>query len=47
MSPTRFSPLIKVPNDLDKYLLKHSIIKDCLESDVDTSYNVTDFINFD
>ena len=24
----------KVSNDLDKYLLRHSIIKDCLESDV-------------
>ena len=24
----------KVSNDLEKYLLRHSIIKDCLESDV-------------
>ena len=38
----------KVSNDLEKYLPRHSISEDCLESDVQhISHDVTDFISFD
>ena len=37
----------KVSNNLDKHLPRHSIFKDCLESDVHHMTSLTDLINFD
>ena len=42
-----FGLKIKVSNDLDKNLPRDSIFKDCLQSDVCPSHDVTDFVNFD
>ena len=39
-------PAFKASNDLDKYLPRHSVYKDCLESEVHHN-DITNFINFD